>query len=98
MEGKGGVVFELFVKDEVYASFIYGDDLGAVEEAAGYNVEDLARFGAEDASEMGGLVAGEGSGCVGEGVGNPAAARHTDKDTACGLCDAVRKRVSLEGA
>jgi len=75
-----------------------GEDFGTVEETVGDDVEDLSGLGAENASEMGGLVAGEGSGCVGEGVGNPAAARHTDKDTACGLCDAVRKRVSLEGA
>src|ERR1700721_1947665 len=76
MEGKGGVGFKLFVKEEVYAGFVYGDDLGAVEEAASDDVEDLAGFGAEDADEMGGLVASEGGGGVGPGVGDPAAAGH----------------------
>ncbi len=35
-------------------------DFGAVEEAVGYDVEDLAGLGAQDAGEMQRLLAGEG--------------------------------------
>ncbi len=79
VDGERGVGFELFVEEEVDLSVGDGGDLGAVEEAVGYDVVDLAGLGAQDAGEVGGLVAGEGgvsgvAGGGGEGVGYEAAA------------------------
>ena len=76
MEGEGGVGFELFVEGEEDFGFGDGGDLGTVKEAVGDDVEDLAGLGAEDAGEVEGLVAGEGCGSWGAGVGDPAAASH----------------------
>ena len=76
MEGKGGVRFEFFVEREDDFAFVDADDFGAVEEAASDDIEDLAGSGAEYADEVGGLVAGQGSGVSGPGVGDPATARH----------------------
>jgi hypothetical protein len=82
MEGKGGVGLEFFVEGEVDARFfavgagVDGGDFGAVEEAVGYDVEDLAGLGAEDAGEVDGLVAGESGGGGSGDVGDPAAASH----------------------
>ena len=50
MERESGVGFQFFVEDEVdfgvftTAAGAYGGDLGAVEEAVGYDVVDLTRF------------------------------------------------------
>ena len=76
MEGKGSVGGELFVEEEVDFLFADASDLGAVEEAVGDDVEYLAGRGAEDTSEMDGLVAGEGRGGGGPGVGDEAATGH----------------------
>ena len=76
MQGKGGVGLELFVEGEEDCVFADGGDFSAVEEAVGDDVEDLAGLGAEDACEVNGLVAGEGSGGGGPGVGDPATAGH----------------------
>ncbi len=81
MDGKGGVGFKFFVKDEGHFGIGDGRDLGAVEEAVRYDVKDLAGLGAQDAGEVGRLLAGEGGmgGVAGLGrpsVGDPAAACH----------------------
>ena len=57
---------------------VFGDagDLGAVEKAVGDDVVDLAGSGAEDPGEVGGLVAGEGGGGWGPGVGYETATGH----------------------
>ncbi len=47
-----------------------------MQEAVGDDVIDLAGFGAEDARQVDSLVAGEGGGGLGPGVGDEAAARH----------------------
>ena len=79
VEGKARVGFELFVEGEVDlgdGAGADGGDFGAMDEAVGDDVEDLAGFGAEDAGEMVGLVAGEGGGAIGPGIGDEAAAGH----------------------
>ncbi len=76
MERKGGVGLEFFVEGEVDLIFRNADDFGAVKEAVGDDVVYLAGFGAEDAGEVDGLVAGEGSGGGGPGVGDEAATGH----------------------
>jgi hypothetical protein len=76
MEGKGGVGFELFVEGEEDLGFGDAGDFSAVEEAVGDDVVDLAGFGTEDAGEVDGLVAGEGCGGGGAGVGDPTTAGH----------------------
>src|SRR6266851_2301350 len=76
MKRKGGVGGELFVEGEVDFLLAYADDLGAVEEAVEDDVVDLAGFGTEDASEMDGLIAGEGCGGGGPGVGDEATVGH----------------------
>ena len=73
---KSGIGLEFFVKDEENFGFADTGYLGAVKEAAGYDVEDLAGFGTEDAGEVGGLISGEGSGGGGPGIGDPATASH----------------------
>ena len=87
MEGKGSVGLELFVEGEVDLSVfttvagLDAGDLGAVEEASGYDVVDLAGLSAKDAGEVGGLVAGEGGGGGGPGVGDPATAGHCSSES-----------------
>ena len=80
MEWEGGLSLELFVEGEGDTVGGDGDDLGAVEEAAGNEIEDLSGFGAENAGEVGGLIAGEGGDVViaVPGVGDKAAASHGD--------------------
>ena len=56
--------------------FVDAGDFGSVEEAVGDDVIDLAGCGAEDSGEVGGLVAGEGGGGRGRGVGDEAATGH----------------------
>ena len=76
MEGKSCVGLKLFVELEVNLVFVDFGDFGAMEEAVGDNVVDLAGNGAEDSGEVGGLVAGEGCGGGGPGVGDEAATGH----------------------
>ncbi len=75
-EGESCVGFELFVEEKIDLVFGDGGDFGAVEEAVGDDVVDLARGGAEDSGEMGGLIADEGGGGRGPGVGDEAATGH----------------------
>ena len=60
VDGEGCAGFEFLVEDE--ADFVFRDrsDFGTVEEAIGYDVEELAGLRAQDACEMFGLLAGEG--------------------------------------
>jgi hypothetical protein len=85
VDGEGCVGFQLFVEGEadfgVFSIARGADfgDFGAVEEAVGYDVEELAGLGAQDASEVDGLLAGEGgvggvAGLRRPGVGDEAAA------------------------
>ena len=82
VEREGGVGFELFVEGEGDALVVWLEldegDGGAVEEAAGDEVEGLAGFGAEDAAEVERLRAeqiGGGGGSI-PAVGDEAAAGH----------------------
>ena len=76
MHRKCGVSFKLFVQRENDFAVGDGEDFGAVQKAVRNYVKNLSGLGAEDAREVRGLVAGERCGCVGEGVGDEAAARH----------------------
>lgn len=76
MHGKRGIGFELFVQGEEDFAVGGGEDFGAVQKTVGDYVKNLSGLGAEDAREVCGLVAGKRCGCVGEGVGDEAAARH----------------------
>lgn len=76
VEREGGVGFELFVEGEEDSLVGDAGDFGTMEEAVGDDVVDLAGFSAENASEVGGLVASEGCGGGGPGVGDPTAASH----------------------
>jgi hypothetical protein len=76
VEGKGSVGLEFLVEGEEDLIFADAGDLGPVEEASSYDVEDLAGFCAEDSGEVGGLIAGEGGGGGGPGIGDEAAAGH----------------------
>lgn len=52
------------------------DNLRAMEEPSGDDIEDLPRLGPEDASEMGCLIASQGGGVRGPTISNPAASCH----------------------
>ena len=87
MQGKCDVRLELFVEGEDHFVLGDGDDFGAVEEASRDDVEDLARSGTEDAREMSRLIAGEGSGFRGPGVGDPTTAGHYSLFWSASDCD-----------
>jgi len=76
MQRKGRVRLQLFMEGE--GDFIFGDadNLRAMEESSGDDIEDLPRLGPEDASEMNCLIAGQSGGIRGPMIGNPAAACH----------------------
>ena len=85
VDGEGRVGFQLFVEGEedfrllvIAGGGAEFGDFGAMEEAVGYDVEELAGLCAEDAGEVDGLLAGEGglggmAGLRRPGVGDEAA-------------------------
>ena len=76
MHRKRCIGFELFVESEDDFAIGDGEDFGAVQKAVRNYVENLSGLCTEDAREVCGLVADEGGGGIGEGVGDEAAACH----------------------
>ena len=81
MHRKRCICLEFFVQSEDDFGLADGDDLGTMQKSIRDNVEDLSGLGAQYAREMRCLVANErGCGCS-EGIGDPAAARHSLQHT-----------------